>query len=167
MGVRAMVPKGLRHASANASVTERVRWIWRQILSRGRPDAAAVARELGLSVRSLQRRILDEGHSFREILAQVRQELGTEYWNEPDMQIQETASLLGYEDVTSFTGHFGSWKGQLPHSNEQASDFFVKVSRWISYQSSGASQIALRNLRWPVRRVPRALRQRNSILSTW
>lgn len=106
--------KGLRQASPNTSVSERVRWLLKQILSSGRPDAATVARELGLGVRTLQRRIMDEGHSFRELLAEVRQELGIEYLNNPDMQIKEIAFLLGYEDVTSFYRAFRSMEGTTP-----------------------------------------------------
>jgi AraC-like DNA-binding protein len=106
--------KALRHTSAKAPVTERVRWVLKQILSSGRPDAAAVARELGLGVRTLQRRIMDEGYSFRELLAQVRQELCIEYLNQPEIQIQEIAFLLGYEDVTSFYRAFCAFEGTTP-----------------------------------------------------
>jgi len=57
---------------------------------------------------------MDEGHSFRELLAEVRQGLGTAYLNEPDMQIQEIAFLLGYEDVTSFYRAFRAMEGTTP-----------------------------------------------------
>lgn len=107
-------PAKVRRTSGAVSVTERVRWILKQILSSGRPDAPAVARELGLSLRTLQRRVTDEGHSFRELLAQVRQELCVEYLNEPDIQIQEIAFLLGYEDVTSFYRAFRALEGTTP-----------------------------------------------------
>ena len=57
---------------------------------------------------------MDEGHSFRELLAQVRRELCIDYLNQPDIQIQEVAFLLGYEDVTSFYRAFRAMEGTTP-----------------------------------------------------
>jgi AraC-like DNA-binding protein len=45
-----------------------------------------VARELGLSDRTLQRRIIDDGATFRQLLLEVRQELAHEYLNRPEMR---------------------------------------------------------------------------------
>lgn len=57
---------------------------------------------------------MDEGHNFRGLLAQVRQELGTEYLIQPEIGIQEIAFLLGYEDVTSFYRAFRVMEGTIP-----------------------------------------------------
>jgi len=46
-----------------------------------RPEISAVARELGLSDRTLQRRIIDDGATFRQLLLEARQELAHEYLN--------------------------------------------------------------------------------------
>lgn len=77
-----------------------------------------VAEELGMSVRTPQRRIMNEGLSFRELLGQVRHELGEEYLNPAEVQIHEIAFLLGYEDVTSFYRAYRALEGTTPTLNE-------------------------------------------------
>jgi len=73
-----------------------------------------VARELGLSDRTLQRRIIDDGATFRQLLLEVRQELAHEYLNRPEMDVTEVAFLLGYEDSNSFYRAFRTWEGTTP-----------------------------------------------------
>jgi AraC-like DNA-binding protein len=81
---------------------------------KNRPEIAAVARELGLSDRTLQRRIIDDGATFRQLLLEVRQELAHEYLNRPEMDVPEVAFLLGYEDSNSFYRAFRTWEGTTP-----------------------------------------------------
>ena len=96
------------------SASEQVKWLLRQMLAGGRPDIADVARELGLSVRTLQRRIVEERTTFRDLLLAVRQELVREYLTRPGIQINEVAFLLGYEDTNSFYRAFRNWEGTTP-----------------------------------------------------
>lgn len=67
-----------------------------------------------MSVRTLQRRIVNEGKTFRELLVHVRQELVREYLSQPGIQIDEIAFLLGYKDVASFYRAFRAWEGTTP-----------------------------------------------------
>jgi AraC-like DNA-binding protein len=78
------------------------------------PEIAAVARELGLSDRTLQRRIVDDGTTFRHLLLEARQELAREYLNRPEIDVAEVAYLLGYEDANSFYRAFRTWEGTTP-----------------------------------------------------
>jgi AraC-like DNA-binding protein len=122
--------KGLQQQQSSTSITEQVKWILKRMLAGGRPDASTVARELGLSVRTLQRRIVDEGATFRELLAQARQELGREYLSQPGMKINEVAFLVGYEDANSFYRAFRSWEGMSPaHWRSDSSDSESRRSR--------------------------------------
>ena len=94
--------RALEERRAQSSISEQVKWILRRLLTGSRPEVAAVARELGLSDRTLQRRIIDDGATFRQLLLEVRQELAHEYLNRPEMDVTEVAFLLGYEDSNSF-----------------------------------------------------------------
>ena len=86
-----------------------------QAPARGKPpEISAVARELGLSDRTLQRRIIDDGATFRQLLLEARQELAHEYLNRPEMDVKEVAFLLGYEDSNSFYRAFRTWEGTTP-----------------------------------------------------
>jgi AraC-like DNA-binding protein len=122
--------KRLQQQQSSTSITEQVKWILKRMVAGGRPDASAVAKELGLSVRTLQRRIDDEGATFRGLLAEARQELGREYLSQPGMQINEVAFLLGYEDANSFYRAFRSWEGTTPaHWRFDSSDSESRRSR--------------------------------------
>jgi len=56
--------KALKERRAQRSITEQVKWILKRLLAGARPDVSAVAGELGLSDRTLQRRIDDDGTTF-------------------------------------------------------------------------------------------------------
>jgi len=101
-------------AKAEVTVAERVKWILKQMLAGGRPDASVVAHELGLSVRTLQRRIVNEGTTFRELLSEVRKELAREYLSRPEMPPTEIAFFLGFEDTSSFYRAFRIWEEMTP-----------------------------------------------------
>jgi AraC-like DNA-binding protein len=73
-----------------------------------------VARELGLSDRTLQRRIVEDGTTFRQLLLESRQELAREYLNRPEIDVAEVAYLPGYEDSNSFYRAFRTWEGTTP-----------------------------------------------------
>ncbi len=106
--------RALQERRAQSSISEQVKWTLRRLLSAGRPGVAAVARELGLSDRTLQRRIIDDGATFRQLLLGVRQELAHEYLDRPGMDVTEVAFLLGYEDSNSFYRAFRTWEGTTP-----------------------------------------------------
>ncbi len=81
------------------------------------PDGGAVAdvaRTLHLSVRTLQRKLVENGTSFREISDSVRARLAEEYLTDPKVSIAEVACLLGFSDQSSFHRAFGRWTGESP-----------------------------------------------------
>src|ERR1700723_591531 len=95
-------------------MSEQGKWILKRLLAGPRRAISAVARELGLSDRTLQRRIDDDGTTFRKLLLEARQELAREYLNRPDIDVAEVAYLLGYEDSNSFYRAFRTWEGTTP-----------------------------------------------------
>jgi len=86
----------------------------KRLLAGARPEIEAVARELGLSGRTLQRRIVDDGSTFRQLLLEARQELAREYLNRSHIDVAEVAYLLGYEDSNSFYRAFRTWERTTP-----------------------------------------------------
>jgi AraC-like DNA-binding protein len=62
----------------------------------------------------LQRRIIDDGASFRQLLLEVRQELAHEYLNRPEIDVAGAAFLPGYEDSNSFYRAFPTWNKTIP-----------------------------------------------------
>ncbi|WP_457334653.1 AraC family transcriptional regulator ligand-binding domain-containing protein [Rhizobacter sp. P5_C2] len=113
-----MLAPGLeRHLAdlhAVASTAHQVKQIVKRRLSASPVSVGSVAKDLGTSVRTLQRRITAEGTSFRRILDEARQELVRQYLADPEIGISEAAFLLGYQDANSFYRAFRSWEGTTP-----------------------------------------------------
>jgi len=106
--------KALEEKKAKTRVGDQVKWILKRLLSGNRPDILIVARELGMSARTLQRRITDEGATFRQLLLEARQELARQYLTQSSVEINEAAYLLGYDDPNSFYRAFKTWEGTTP-----------------------------------------------------
>lgn len=98
------------------SFSDTVRWLLAHQLSGGRPDVPAVARVLGMSERTLQRRLGSEDTSFQLLLSDVRRERARALLTDPAIDIDEVAYLLGYEDQSSFFRAFRLWEGATPSS---------------------------------------------------
>lgn len=105
----------LGELQAQSSTTEQVKIVLKRSLASGRPELSDIARELGMSERTLQRRITEEGTSFRELLVNARQELGRQLLSDPSADIDEVACLLGYQDASSFYRAFREWEGTTPN----------------------------------------------------
>ena len=93
---------------------EQVKWVLQRLLGGNRPEITDVAKELGVSSRTLQRRITNEGTSFRELLSEARRKLAQHYLKQPSLGIGEIAYLLSYEDPSSFFRAFHDWEGKPP-----------------------------------------------------
>jgi AraC-like DNA-binding protein len=77
-------------------------------------SADTVARALHVSVRTLQRRLVTTGTTFREIADTVRVQLAQAYLIDRTVSIAEVAFLLGFSDQTSFHRAFRRWTGEPP-----------------------------------------------------
>ncbi|MDB6076835.1 MAG: AraC family transcriptional regulator, partial [Akkermansiaceae bacterium] len=104
----------LAEKKQSRSPAAQVKWVLKRLLGGSRPDIKAVARELGVSSRTLQRRIIGEGTSFRNLLSEARREMARHYLQQPALELSETAFLLGYEDPNSFFRAFREWEGTTP-----------------------------------------------------
>ncbi|GAA0399482.1 AraC family transcriptional regulator [Paenibacillus motobuensis] len=109
------------------SIPKMVKWILKRGLTGGHLDVRAVASELGMSDRTLQRRLTEEGTTFKQLLNQVRHEQALEYLADPTFDIKEVAFLIGYEDQNSFYRAFRLWEGKTP-SNWRSDYFGIDTS---------------------------------------
>lgn len=109
-----VLDQSLNDQQNSLSITGAVKWIMKRTLPGGHPDIQTVASELGMSGRTLQRRLTDEGTSFKHLLTQVRHGQAREYLADPSLDIKEVAFLIGYEDQNSFYRAFRLWEGETP-----------------------------------------------------
>ena len=86
----------------------------RRSLAGKRPTVQDVAQELGLSVRTLQRRLSESKVTFQGLLEDVRREMAHHYLQQAAVEFNEVAFLLGYEDANSFFRAFQEWEGLSP-----------------------------------------------------
>jgi AraC-like DNA-binding protein len=77
-------------------------------------DMEQIAGELNLSSRTLRRRLLDQGSSFRQLQEEVRQALAEELLAGSNLSQAQIAERLGYSEVSNFLHAFRRWKGQTP-----------------------------------------------------
>jgi AraC-like DNA-binding protein len=88
-----------------------------KLLPDGKAKAENVAKALALSLRTLARRLADEGTTYGDVVDQLRKSLATQYLKDPGMSLGQIAWLLGYEGSTSFNHAFKRWTGRSPSAD--------------------------------------------------
>lgn len=89
----------------------RVRSSLIELLPAGEGSIDNVASKLGLSKRTLQRKLKEEDTTFQKQLNHTRELLARHYLRNPDMTSDDIAYLLGYQDLNSFVRAFNVWTG--------------------------------------------------------
>jgi AraC-like DNA-binding protein len=84
------------------------------LLPHGEARVDKVARRLGMSQRTLARRLSSEGLTFAGVLDRLRSDLATRYLSDEDLSISQVAWLLGYREVSAFTHAFKRRTGMTP-----------------------------------------------------
>jgi AraC-like DNA-binding protein len=84
------------------------------LLPHGQAEIGKVAEELGVSRRTLARRLASEGVTFRKVLDSLRIDLAKRYLREKALPISEIAWLLGYQETSAFSHAFKRWTGNAP-----------------------------------------------------
>lgn len=95
-------------------VSTRVRSILLKSLPHGDASIQTTARSLGLSSRTLQRRLREEGSSHKSIVRSTREKLARHYLTNTTLTYAEISFLLGFEEPTSFFRAFRGWTGETP-----------------------------------------------------
>jgi AraC-like DNA-binding protein len=104
----------LKERKANTDVGDQVKHTLKRSLAGKRPTLQHIARELGMSARTLQRRLTDADVTFQQLLEDTRRELARHYLRQSRVELNEAAYLLGYEDANSFFRAFHLWEGTSP-----------------------------------------------------
>jgi len=73
-----------------------------------------VAKNLGMSPRSLSRALAKLGTSFNTVVETLRRELAHKYLEQSDLSLSEIAFLLGYTEVSTFNHAIKRWTGETP-----------------------------------------------------
>jgi len=84
------------------------------LLPHGQARIAEISRRLGVSPRTLGRRLESEGMTFSAVLDKLRYDLAKRYLQERALPISEIAWLLGYRETSAFNHAFKRWTGKAP-----------------------------------------------------
>ncbi|MEM1140355.1 MAG: AraC family transcriptional regulator ligand-binding domain-containing protein [Pseudomonadota bacterium] len=106
----------------DAGLEKRVQIAVSQALSEGVPTVSAIAGALGMSARTLQRRLADKGASFQHLVDDARRDLAKRLLRETDYALAEVAFLTGFAEQSGFTRAFKRWAGQTPRSYRVGTD---------------------------------------------
>jgi len=102
------------------SFTTDVRNLLAAELVGGDPSALKVATRLGMSTRTLTRKLEREGMNFKELLDDLRRRLALQYLSSPELTLAEIALLLGFSQTAAFHRAFRRWTGQTPLVHRRA-----------------------------------------------
>jgi AraC-like DNA-binding protein len=105
-----MQVKQLRPAELRATVENQIA----PLLPHGKAYASEIARKLGMSQKTLARRLATNGLTFTRILDEMRYDLAKRYLGEANLPITTIAWLLGYQEMSAFTHAFRRWTGRTP-----------------------------------------------------
>ncbi len=78
------------------------------------PPANEIADKLGLSLRTLHRRLSESGLSYQGIIDDLRRSIATEFLENTQLQIEQVAERVGFADATGFRKAFKKWTGHAP-----------------------------------------------------
>lgn len=99
---------------SQAAIVDQVRAAIVRNLAQDRVRLAAIAEELGLSPRTLQRKLSEAGASYQAVLDGARFALAQDYLRQPGLSLADIAFLLGYQEQSAFTHAFKEWSGLNP-----------------------------------------------------
>jgi AraC-like DNA-binding protein len=74
----------------------------------------SVAGNFNISVRTLQRKLKEEGVSYLQIVEEVRKSFAIHYIKKTSSTVKEIAAILGYSEPSGFVRAFKKWTGKTP-----------------------------------------------------
>lgn len=104
--------KRLSELDVDESTSARVRTALTELLPGGACSIEDTAQKLGLSKRTLQRKLSEENTTFQKQLNSVRETLAIHYIRNTEMSSNDIAFLLGYQEINSFLRAFTLWTGK-------------------------------------------------------
>ncbi|MEM9628098.1 MAG: AraC family transcriptional regulator [Pseudomonadota bacterium] len=106
----------LSEVAGMMSITDQTKDVIARSLSEGLPKMDEVSKRLGLSARSLHRRLADRGLTFQALAEDTRRELAEGLLRDERYSLAEIAFLTGFSEQSAFNRAFKRWAGDTPSS---------------------------------------------------
>jgi AraC-like DNA-binding protein len=104
----------LKELEASKSVRSRVESLLMPILHTGDANMDKIADKMGLSRRTLLRKLSAEGTTFEKVLDELRHKLAVHFLAGTKVSVNEVAYLVGFSDPAAFSRAFKRWTGSSP-----------------------------------------------------
>ena len=101
------------HGNDLVSITRRV---IRDLLSSGRCDKTLTSRHMAIAPRTLQRKLSEQGYSFRQLIEEVRATLAVQLISNSHKPLSEVAEMVGFSELSAFSRFFQRIYGKSPSS---------------------------------------------------
>lgn len=113
-GVRVSGSAPMRGTLAAGGFGQRARRVVEGLVLGGAPNVCAAAESVGLSVRTLQRRLQEQGMGFSQLVLEARMDWAERWLREDGRPVKDIARALGYSDAANFTRAFRRANGVSP-----------------------------------------------------
>lgn len=110
----APVPFATQPKLPATNLADTLKLVLHSYLRDGYPDVQLAAEIAGTSVRTLQRRLAEQGLNYAQLVLHARFEVASELLKEPDMRVAEVAYEVGYSDTSNFARAFRRVAGVSP-----------------------------------------------------
>jgi AraC-like DNA-binding protein len=104
----------LQNYVATETIESHVRLVIMKELEHGSPSADIVARELGMSLSTLKRRLAERGQNFRSLRDDIVFKLAKRALSETDVSVSQLAMQLGFSEISAFSHAFSRLAGMSP-----------------------------------------------------
>ncbi|MFT5316269.1 MAG: AraC-like DNA-binding protein [Candidatus Krumholzibacteriia bacterium] len=104
----------LADVTKSVSFESQVKLLILEHLEQGTANSERVAKLLHISRSTLKRRLMKEGHSFRQLRDEIVRQLSQDALKQTDAQVSEIALKLGYSELSAFDRAFGRLTGMSP-----------------------------------------------------
>lgn len=104
----------LAEMNETSTTSDRARGALLELLPAGQVFIQDVAKTLGVTKRTLQRKLRNEKSSFRSLLNETRRDLALHYLEHTQLQVGEISFLLGFKNTNAFSRGFYAWTRKTP-----------------------------------------------------
>ncbi|MET0474596.1 MAG: AraC family transcriptional regulator [Mycobacterium sp.] len=103
-----------KYLPPTAALSQRVAQLARQLLPTGQCSVDAIASQLAMHPRTLQRNLAAEGVRCQDVIDSERRKLAVKYLAKPGLQLGQIAGLLGYTEQSALNRSCRRWFGKTP-----------------------------------------------------